>query len=55
MIRNELLLFENKGVKNESNYCIVDNCVPLVPFASLYSAKIGNFHLTARFLSGDKQ
>jgi len=29
--------------------------VPLVPFASLYPAKIGHFYLTARFLSGDKQ
>ena len=44
-----------KEITNERNYRVGDNCRDLVSFAGLYPAKIRNFHLTERFLSGDKQ
>jgi len=39
----------------EYNHCVGDNRRDMVSFAGLYPAKIGNFYLTERFLSGDKQ
>ena len=44
-----------KEITNERNHWVGDNCRDLVSFAGLYPAKIRNFHLTERFLSGDKQ
>jgi hypothetical protein len=44
-----------KEIKYESNSWVGYNYRDLVCVAGLYPAKIGNFHLTERFLSGDKQ
>ena len=44
-----------KEIKNERNYRVGDHRRDLVSFAGLHPAKIRDFHLTERFLSGDKQ
>ncbi len=46
---------EIKEIKHERNHRVGDNRRDLVSFAGLYPAKIRNFHLTEKFLSGDKK
>ena len=44
-----------KGVQNERDLAIYRHHCHLVYFAGIHPAQNGHFHLTARFLSGDKQ
>jgi hypothetical protein len=44
-----------KEIKYERTAWVGYNYRDLVSFSGLYPAKIGNFHLTERFLSGDKR